>query len=231
MSTSLRKKITQFVPMHFFLPASLCVAVNWLAYYGVRFLTRNAEHFHIDIWLDRYWPFHPAWVVVYLGSFLFWIFGYLMVARQGKEDWYRYVTANLMAKTVCGIIFLLFPTTMVRPEVTGDGIWEQLIRAVYQWDAPTELFPSIHCLESWFCYVGIRGKKQVPEWYRCLTLLFAILIFASTQFTKQHGLLDMAGAFILVEASYYIAMRSSLYRFVMRPCEIMHKKCEECNAK
>lgn len=26
--------------------------------------------------------------------------------------------------------------------------------------------PSIHCLVSWFCYIGIRGRSNIPKAYR-----------------------------------------------------------------
>ena len=34
------------------------------------------------------------------------------------------------------------------------------MRFLYQVDAADNLFPSIHCLTSWFCYIGIRGRVR-----------------------------------------------------------------------
>lgn len=212
MRTWLRKKVNPIVPLYTLFPAALCVFVNFLAYYGSRTLMKDARHYDLTTVADRFIPFHPGWVIVYLGSFAFWVVGYCMVAKQGKEHWYRFVLTDIMAKIICGICFFILPTTNVRPEITGDGIFERLMIMVYNMDAPTELFPSIHCLESWLCYIGVRGQKKAPEWYRSFACVFAVMVFASTQFTKQHYLVDMAGALLIAEGCWFLAQRTNLYR-------------------
>ena len=175
MRTWLRKKVNPIVPLYTLFPAALCVFVNFLAYYGSRTLMKDARHYDLTTVADRFIPFHPGWVIVYLGSFAFWVVGYCMVAKQGKEHWYRFVLTDIM-------------------------------------DDPTELFPSIHCLESWLCYIGVRGQKKAPEWYRSFACVFAVMVFASTQFTKQHYLVDMAGALLIAEGCWFLAQRTNLYR-------------------
>ena len=186
--------------------------VNFLAYYGARILLKDAKHYDLTTAADRFIPFHPGWVVIYLASFAFWIVGYCIVARQGKEHWYRFVLTNIMAKIVCGICFVVLPTTNVRPEIIGNGICSQLMAMVYAMDTPTELFPSIHCLESWLCFIGVRGQKKAPDWYRSFACVFAVMVFASTQFTKQHYLIDIIGALLLAEGCWFVAQRTNWYR-------------------
>lgn len=110
-------------------------------------------------------------------------------------------------------LFLVLPTTNVRPEL-GDGIWENLLQFVYQMDAPTRLFPSIHCLVSWLCYIGIRGQQKVSKGYRAFSCIFALLVCASTQFTKQHYIVDVFGGIIIAELTYYIAFHTKCYRVI-----------------
>ena len=97
------------------------------------------------------------------------------------------------------------PTTNVRPVVNGTDIFSQMLRWVYQIDDPTRLFPSIHCLVSWFCYIGIRGQKQIPKWYQRFSLVFAILVCVSTQVTKQHYIVDVFGGIAVAEICYRIS--------------------------
>ena len=52
---------------------------------------------------------------------------------------YRFFCADFLAKAVCLICFLLLPTTNIRPSVEGDGLWEGLVRFLYQVDAPVNL--------------------------------------------------------------------------------------------
>lgn len=213
----LKKYINPIVPLYMLVPVILCVTVNWLAYFGVRAVTQTRFHFDFTTAIDNMIPFHPSWALIYVASFPFWIVGYIVIARQGREHWYRYVTAVLMAKVTCGICFLLIPTTNVRPAVTETGFYGWLINLIYSMDTPTELFPSIHCLESWFCYIGVRGQEKVPKAYRYFACLFAVLICASTQFTKQHYLVDIPAALLLAEASYYIARKTNLFRVIQKP--------------
>ena len=47
--------------------------------------------------------------------------------------------------------FLAIPTTNVRPNIVGNGIWENAMIWLYKIDPANNLFPSIHFLTSWLC--------------------------------------------------------------------------------
>ena len=78
---------------------------------------------------------------------------------------------------------------------------------LYQMDAAVNLFPSIHCMDSWFCVVVLRNIRKVPGWYMTITWIWAAAICASTLFTKQHGILDVAAGIALAELSYICVIR------------------------
>ncbi len=167
--------------------------------------------------LDRQVPFAPAWVSVYVLSFPFWAVSYALAARENsREDWFRFVFADMASRTVCGLIFLLYPTTNVRPEITGDGFWDWAMGVIYALDPPLDLFPSIHCLASLMCYLGIRRCGRIAPWYRQCTLLFAVLVFASTQFTKQHYLADILGGIVIGLGCFVLSRHMDGYRIVQR---------------
>ena len=93
-----------------------------------------------------------------------------------------------------------------------NRIWDQALRFVYSIDQSANLFPSIHCLVSWFCYIGIRHQKKIPVWYQRFSLVFAILVCISTQVTKQHYIIDVFGGIILSEVCYLIGRKTNLYQ-------------------
>ncbi|MEG0227815.1 MAG: phosphatase PAP2 family protein, partial [Lachnospiraceae bacterium] len=132
-------------------------------------------------------------------------------ARQGKEYCMRFAMADMMSRVICGFFFILIPTTNVRPELLGNGIWEQMLQGLYKADAATNLFPSIHCLVSWFCFIGIRGRKEVPKYYRVFSCIFAVLICVSTQMIKQHYIVDVIGAIVIAEGTFYIGFHTKWY--------------------
>ena len=144
-------------------------------------------------------PVIPEFTSIYLICYVFWVVNYIMTARISREHMYRFLTADYLSRIVCGIFFVFLPTTLVRPEITGTGFWDQALRFVYSIDQSANLFPSIHCLVSWFCYIGIRHQKKIPVWYQRFSLVFAILVCISTQVTKQHYIIDVFGGIILSE--------------------------------
>lgn len=87
---------------------------------------------------------------------------------------------------------------------------------IFSHDRPENLFPSIHCLVSWFCFVGVRHSRKIPKWYQVSSLVISILVFLSTQFTKQHYLVDAVAGLVLAEGCYVVGMRTQLYRFFLR---------------
>ena len=209
------KKYVKLIPVYGIIPLLTCFLVNDIVYFILRLFMEGAYHYDLTTSLDRMIPFVPAWVSIYFICYIFWIVNYLLVAAQGKEHLYRFVVADILSRLICGVFFVILPTTNVRPEVVGNGIWENLMRWLYAIDAPTNLFPSIHCLTSWFCYIGIRGQKKVPKWYQIFSLIFALLVCLSTQFTKQHYLVDVIGGIGLAQLCYWIAMKFDWYKPVM----------------
>lgn len=204
------------LPSYAILPLLSCVAVNFTVYLGVNWLTEGRKHYDLTLPVDRAVPVVPEFAAIYLGCYIFWIVNYLLIAKQGKEHCMRFVTADMMSRIICGLIYLVLPTTNVRPDLAGDGLWVTVLQMIYQADQPTRLFPSIHCLVSWFCYIGIRGRSNVHRGYRIFSCLFAILVCVSTQMTKQHYIVDAFGGILLAEGTYWLAIHTQLYRYPER---------------
>lgn len=207
----------RWIPAYAFFSLLACFLWNCLIYWGTQ---QTIEGFGLELHdlttpLDRQVPFQPAWVSIYVLSFPFWAVSYILTARENsREDWFRFVFADMLAKLICGIIFIIFPTTNIRPEITGDGFWDHLMSLIYHLDPPLDLFPSIHCLTSVMCWLGIRKCERIPHWYRDFTLLFAVMIFASTQFTKQHYLVDILGGTAAAAGCFALSGRCGGFRTV-----------------
>lgn len=175
----MKKYLDPICPLFAILPLLSCFGLNMLIYSGTMVMCADWYHYDLTTSLDQAIPLVPGWMYIYFGCFLFWTVNYIMVARINRNDpdtFYRFVAADMISRLVCGIIFMVFPTTNVRPEVTGTGFSVFLLQFLYGLDQPTNLFPSIHCLVSWFCYTGIRGRKEVPAWYRAFSCIFALLV-------------------------------------------------------
>lgn len=207
---SIRKKLAAIIPEYSLFPLILSVTVNMAVYGGTRMIAHDWHHYNIESPLDRLLPFWPPSVVIYLGCYLFWIVNYILIARQGKKEVYQFFAADLFSRIICMVIYLGFPTTNVRPVLETEGFWNHAMAFLYSIDAADNLFPSIHCLVSWFCYAGLRGRKDIPLWYHKVSCILAVSVCISTLTTKQHVLIDVAGGVLLAELSLWLGKKSAV---------------------
>lgn len=205
-----KSKEILFIPKAMVVPLLLSATWNSITYFGSRLLTADWHHINAEIFLDAGIPFVPWTVIIYLSCYIFWIANYILGCRQDRKEAFRFICADFLAKTICLICFLVVPTTNTRPEVSVEGIWNQVMIHLYNTDAADNLFPSIHCLTSWFCYIAVRKNKSVPRFYVWFSLLFALSVCISTLTTKQHVIVDVFGGVGLAEGSYFVVK----YKFI-----------------
>lgn len=206
------KKGNQIIPGIMRLPIFLALACNMLAYYGSRPLMANRQHFNISNRLDDQIPLVSWTIIIYWGSYVFWIINYIIGCRQDREKAFRFISADFFAKLVCLLCFLLFPTTNIRPVIEGNSIWDELMRLLYRVDAADNLFPSIHCLTSAFCFIAVRGNEKIPKWYKTVSFLITASICVSTLTTRQHVLIDVIAGVALSELSWRFVEKSGFSR-------------------
>ena len=224
---NLLKGLTRILPAYGVFPVIFSFVFNCLVYSGSRMIAGGWYHHNIETGVDRSIPFVPEFLVIYFGCYVFWAVNYILIARQDRRSVYQFFTGDFISRCVCLVSFLAFPTTNTRPLITGSGLWNQAALWLYSIDAADNLFPSIHCLVSWFCYLGIRGRKEIPRWYQSVSMVIAILVFASTLLTKQHVIVDVAGGILLAEFCFFIGRKTDLYRIYERfGSRIEQKICE-----
>ena len=182
----------------------LAVAVNMAVYEGAGLLKDHLTFYSLELPVDRLLPFVPPFVMFYLLAFVQWIVNYVLITREGRKFCCRFVYADIISKLFCLAFFLLLPTTMERPEAV-DGFFGGLVNLIYHMDAPVNLFPSIHCLESWCCIRAAFAMKKMPVWYKVGSVVMSLGVFASTLLIKQHVLLDVFGGIVVFEVGLLIS--------------------------
>lgn len=197
----------KILPSSRLLGVLFCLMLNSVVYWGAQTVNEGRAMLDMTTVLDRMIPLAPGWVIPYVGAYVFWAVGYVILARGA--GWYSVMTAEVLAKLVCGACFLLLPTTNLRPAL-GNDLFSRLLGMIYAADAPTNLFPSIHCLESWICFAGLRSRQDVPRWYRRLSLGIALLICASTVLIRQHVIVDAIAGVLLAEGFLWLSRKRKL---------------------
>lgn len=211
----MRSKIEKILPRYAYLPLFMAVAINMLVYSGSQVITNHLTHYDLTMGIDEFIPVIPAFVVIYLLCFAVWVIGYILIGRESKEYCFYYVTADIIAKLICLVFFIAYPSTNVRPEL-GTGIFNDLLGFIYKTDPAVNLFPSIHCLESYMVFRSSLKMEKVPKLYKIFTFVFAILTCMSVVFTKQHVFIDIIGGILVVEVGLYIAKKTNLKRIFYR---------------
>ncbi len=218
------KLVNKILPSYAVLPLISAFAYNCMIYWGSNALCKNLLHYDFTMEFDRNIPFIPETILFYFLAYLFWIINYILIGRGEKEQFYRFITADILSRTVCFFFFVFMPTTNVRPELHGNSIWIQMVEWLYRVDEPANLFPSIHCLVSWFCVIGIKNRKDIPDWYKGFSFVFALLICISTQTLKQHYIIDLIGGIVLAEITFWIANHCELYCYIQQVFETIYAR-------
>ena len=143
--------------------------------------------------------------MIYILAYLQWAVGFIVISRESREHCYRVFMGELIAKFICGLFFIALPTRIARPQLEGGGFIAWLMRLVYAGDLPGNLFPSIHCLESWLCFRGAIGMKRAPRWYAPAMLALTLMVFASTLLVKQHMLVDIPAGVLVAEVGLLLS--------------------------
>ncbi len=202
------------IPNYAFFSLIFSFIFNSCIYTGTQILMKNAKHYNLTTAFDIHVPFIPEWVIIYIVCFLFWAVNYILITHEGREEWFKFAAGDYLSRIICLIFFIILPTTNIRPEVIGNDITDNIMRFIYKVDPATNLFPSIHCLVSWFSYIGIRKSRIVSGWYKNFSCIFAIMVFVSTQFTKQHYIIDVIAGVIIAQLCLYIGRHTQLYKSI-----------------
>ncbi len=214
----------RFIPRYAVIPSMIVIAANFLAYYGGNLIASGFYHHKIATPLDDALPFIEFFVVFYVLAYVQWVLSYILIAREGKDLFFKFVVADVIAKAICLIIFVAFPTTIEHQGEPGNNPFGFITKIVYFFDEPTNLFPSIHCLESWICFRAALKMKKVPTWYKPFSLVFSIGVFLSTVFLKQHVVVDIPAGILVFEIGWIIVNLTGVDKKVARLFEPKNKE-------
>lgn len=212
----MKKGLEWFLPGYTRIPLAAVICVNCVAYFLTRLFTRYFVHFDFTLPIDKALPFIPAFSVIYVLAYVQWVVGFVLVARESRELCYSMMSGEIAAKFICMMLFIFVPTTMVRADITGNDFFSNAVRLIYRIDTPDNLFPSLHCLESWFCFRGAMQMKKTGKLYLYFSLIFTLLVFASTVLVKQHEVVDIIAGVVVLELGLLISKKFNLARVFVK---------------
>ena len=199
------KKLKKLIPKYAVVPIVVMIAVNFFTFFITPVWTNQLHHYCMEITLDKMLPFVPVFIVPYILAYVQWAVGFIGIARTGEDYCKRFIYGEIIAKTIVCVIFFLMPTTMERAVIERNDVFSGMVALIYSIDAPVNLFPSIHCLESWFCFRGSLNRRYFSRTWTIAMGVMTVLVFLSTVLIKQHLVVDMIGAVAVAEIGLFVS--------------------------
>lgn len=163
----------------------------------------------IHMKIDDYIPFCEYFIIPYLLWFAYvavTVF-YFAFINKNKQEYWQFILTLGIGMTLFIVVSLIYPNGQnLRPELTGDGIFIQLVQYLYTIDTPTNILPSIHVFNSIACCIAVFHHKPFQKRKVLLTgtAVLTTLIVLATVFLKQHTLVDVIAAVALNLVCYQL---------------------------
>lgn len=152
------------------------------------------------VWIDEYIPLTPFFIPIYLIYYPVLIAPIFLPLTKFKDK--QLAVALFLSSWVNYLVsFTIISRIQPRVPILGyEGIWIDTLKWLYTVDFNALYFPSLHVAHS--CLIGLILWKW--KTYRMIFLILAVPISISTIFVKQHFILDIVSAILIVGIIYKV---------------------------
>lgn len=177
---------------------TILMAISFLLYPT---LNKAPQEVHIlELWIDSYIPFWPAFSIPYLLYIPYIIFTLLFFVYFSEFS--VFVTISFVfCLLIASFFYVFFQTTVPRSTITSADLFSSLVNFIYAVDKPYNCFPSLHVSLSVMMYLYWLKRKTRNS---ILLGIFTLFIILSTLLIKQHFIADVIAGIALGILSYYI---------------------------
>ena len=153
--------------------------------------------------MDGMIPFCEYFIIPYFAWFLFIPAAVLYLLFEDEHAYHKLSGILMFGRLFFLISSPIYPSILyLRPvEMPADNIFCDMVRVLYQNDTPTNVTPSIHVFNTLAATVALNtsstrlAKSSV---FRTCTSILAVAIVLSTLFLRQHSILDVVAAVVLL---------------------------------
>ena len=170
--------------------------------------------------VDDFIPFIPEFVIPYILWFPAIAFVLITLCFSDRGDFIRCISLLYVGFEAALLLYLVFPNGQpLRPHITDTDFFSVFIRdSIYASDTNTNVCPSIHVLNQLAIHIGLCKSKlgqRHKGWCR-VSLVFTVLVCASTVLIKQHSIIDVVAALILEAFLYALIYKINWQKFFNR---------------
>lgn len=159
--------------------------------------------------IDEKIPFNIWFIIPYCIWYVLIFAVPYFLYKKNKDSFVRYIYSYIICTVVANIIFVIYPSTVARPEVASTNIITFVTHFIFWIDTPIlNCFPSLHCAMSMLFITYMFENKNIKPIIKIVITIISILIMASTLFIKQHVFIDFVSGDILALIVYFLVKKS-----------------------
>ena len=186
----------------------ILITIGLIAFQGLIYLLTKlleGEPHLIGNSIDLKIPFNVYAIIPYcLWYILLFLIPYILY-KKDKTVFSKYCLSYIFMSLIANIIFVIYPTTVIRPEIEGKSFIELITRFVFWIDTPIlNCFPSLHCAISMLWILFIYKLKETNIYFKIFVFIASITIMASTLILKQHVFIDLVSGDIIATTIYVV---------------------------
>lgn len=159
--------------------------------------------------MDSKIPFIIYFIVPYcLWYFLIFIIP-MIYYKSDKNLFTKYILCFLLCSMISNVIFIIYPTAVLRPKIISNGFFDNMADIVFGIDnPPINCFPSLHCAISLALILYTFEDKKCTIGGKIAIIIISLSIMAGTLFVKQHVFIDVIGGCLLCIIVFLIIERT-----------------------
>lgn len=143
-------------------------------------------------WIDNKIPFSASAIWAYLSFFLIIPASYFLTPLTTV----RWLTRSMQLTAVgAGLVYLLWPTTLVTPPDSGQGMASVLLKQLISVDSAQNCLPSLHVALTLLAVWAIAKSRR--HWLTVAFILWGGVIAFSILQLKRHLFIDLIGGVAL----------------------------------
>lgn len=165
--------------------------------------------------IDDKIPFLAGFIYPYISWYLMLFFVPIIIHKYSKADFCNYITTTIITIIIAFCIFIIFPTTVNRPNIVGINFTSNITYLIFKMDEPVLCcLPSMHCVLCFLFIIYTIKLKGLKSPFKVIITLWSSLVILSTLFIKQHVIYDILGAIIVVYLAYIICKKFNLSKYI-----------------
>lgn len=179
-------------------------------FYLEKVITPSTENLHIiHSAIDSLIPFCEYFIIPYVIWFFYIAVSCVYMFFKGtNEEYLKFALSLVIGMSIAMLICTFFPNGLnLRPEIMPrNNAFSDAVAYLYSTDTPTNVFPSIHVYNSLAIHIALAKCKAMEKHrtIKTISLIICVLICMSTVFLKQHSVIDVLGACIMMAVLYVV---------------------------